>query len=85
MPAWASHTPADHCSLAADVTPLPQLATLLGVSHPKALIRTEFTCFMAQPFMQLHARWMKVGGRGSGLAWGGGLSAGALAAVTSSA
>jgi hypothetical protein len=39
---------------------LLQLANLLGVQHPKSLIKVEFTRFMAQPFMQLHSKWMKV-------------------------
>ncbi|WIA17635.1 hypothetical protein OEZ85_014441 [Tetradesmus obliquus] len=34
------------------------LAALLG-SSPKALLRTDFARLMAQPFMQLHAKWMK--------------------------
>jgi hypothetical protein len=38
-----------------------QLANLLGYEQPKQLVKTEFTKFMAQPFMQLHGRWMKVG------------------------
>jgi hypothetical protein len=39
-----------------------QLANLLGVQHPKSLFKVEFTRFMAQPFMQLHSKWMKVRG-----------------------
>ncbi|WIA37851.1 hypothetical protein OEZ86_014704 [Tetradesmus obliquus] len=34
------------------------LAALLG-SSPKALLRTDFARLMAQPFMQLHAKWLK--------------------------
>jgi hypothetical protein len=37
-----------------------QLASLLGVGSTKALLRCDFSRFMAQPFMQLHERWMKV-------------------------
>lgn len=51
---------------------LRQFANLLGVPNPKALIKTDFTRFMAQPFMQLHAKWMRVsseGGRDAGLSW----------------
>jgi hypothetical protein len=36
-----------------------KLAELLG-STPKALLRTDFARLMAQPFMQLHSKWMKV-------------------------
>lgn len=45
-----------------------QFANLLGFPHPKSLIKTEFTRFMAQPFMQLHSKWMRV----SGAVWGPG-------------
>jgi hypothetical protein len=38
-----------------------QLANLLGFEHTKDLMKTEFTRFMAQPFMQLHGTWMRVG------------------------
>jgi hypothetical protein len=34
------------------------------VQHPKSLFKVEFTRFMAQPFMQLHSKWMKVRGGG---------------------
>jgi hypothetical protein len=46
-----------------------QLANLLGYEHPKQLIKTDFTRFLAQPFMQLHARWMRVSGVQSGSSW----------------
>jgi hypothetical protein len=36
-----------------------KLAELLG-SNAKALLRTDFSRLMAQPFMQLHSKWMKV-------------------------
>jgi hypothetical protein len=35
------------------------LADLLGTT-PKAMVKQEFCKFMAQPFQQLHTRWMKV-------------------------
>jgi hypothetical protein len=37
-----------------------QLAALLG-HDPKAMERLEFAKLMAQPFAQLHARWLEVG------------------------
>lgn len=37
-----------------------QLANLLDYEHPKQLLKTDFTRFLAQPFMQLHYRWMRV-------------------------
>jgi nitrogen-specific signal transduction histidine kinase len=36
-----------------------KLAELLG-STAKGLLRTDFSRLMAQPFMQLHSKWMKV-------------------------
>jgi hypothetical protein len=36
-----------------------KLAELLG-SSAKGLLRTDFSRLMAQPFMQLHSKWMKV-------------------------
>lgn len=36
-----------------------KLAAVLG-STPKGMLRTEFSKQMAQPFMQLHSKWMKV-------------------------
>eukprot|EP00882_Tetradesmus_deserticola_P012829 GHRQ01013596.1.p1 GENE.GHRQ01013596.1~~GHRQ01013596.1.p1 ORF type:complete len:183 (+),score=76.59 GHRQ01013596.1:521-1069(+) len=35
-----------------------KLAELLG-SSPKGLLRTDFSRLMAQPFSQLHSKWMK--------------------------
>lgn len=39
---------------------LLQLANLLGYQHTAYLVKTNFTRYMAQPFMQLHAKWMQV-------------------------
>jgi transcriptional regulator with PAS, ATPase and Fis domain len=36
-----------------------KLAELLG-SSAKGLLRTDFSRLMAQPFMQMHSKWMKV-------------------------
>ena len=37
-----------------------QLSSLLGCPSAKAMIKQDFTRYMAQPFMQLHAKWMRV-------------------------
>jgi PAS domain-containing protein len=57
-------TPAVQHLLVADVKGRIQyitseLADMLG-GTPKSLLRTEFSRFIAQPFTQLHSKWMKV-------------------------
>lgn len=55
---------ADHKGRILHIT--TKLAALLGAPSSRELLRTDFSRFMAQPFSQLHSKWMKVGGGEAG-------------------